>query len=256
MNIGFFDSGVGGATIFKEAIKEINEEFYYFADNKNAPYGVKEITEVKRFSLNAVELLIKKGCKIIVVACNTATSVAINEMREKYPDIIFIGTEPAIKLAKDAISKKRVLVVATSITIKGEKLSMLVDKLSMNECIDTLALDKLVEFAEKGNVDGEEVCLYLKSKLNHLDLNNYSHIVLGCTHFPLFKSNFKEVIPRDIVLLDSCKGVISNLKNNLNDNISNTNNSKINLILSKQDAHFVENFKGIIENKNVNIEVI
>ena len=122
MNIGFFDSGVGGATIFKEAVKDIKANFYYLGDNKNAPYGIKSIEDVKKISLDAVEVLIKKGCKIIVVACNTATSVAIKEMRDIYKDVIFIGTEPAIKLARDASNKKKVLVAATSVTIKGEKL--------------------------------------------------------------------------------------------------------------------------------------
>lgn len=129
MKIGFFDSGVGGATIFKEAVNNIDAEYYYFADNLNMPYGVKKKEEVVKFSFDVVDKLVKKGCKIIVIACNTATSVAIKKLREKYEDIVFIGTEPAVKPAIENSNGKRVLVTATTITINGEKLQTLIEKL-------------------------------------------------------------------------------------------------------------------------------
>lgn len=258
MNIGFFDSGVGGATIFKEAVKDIKANFYYLGDNKNAPYGIKSIEDVKKISLDAAEILIKKGCKIVVVACNTATSVAIKEMRDIYKDVIFIGTEPAIKLARDASNKKKVLVAATSVTIKGEKLLNLMDRLDMSNYIDTLALDKLVEFAEDGNYRSIKVERYLKEKLSKYNIEEYSHIVLGCTHFPLFKETFKSLIPNTVTLLDSSKGVVKNLKNNINliDENEYIEESTIKLLISKQDENFVKNFKRIIENNNINVEVI
>lgn len=258
MNIGFFDSGVGGATILKEALKDINGSFYYFADNNNAPYGTKDEIQVKKYSFNAIDLLVKKGCNIIVVACNTATSVAIRELREKYPHITIIGTEPAIKVAQNFSKGKKILVVATSITVKGEKLLNLVDKLLMKNYVDVLALDKLVEFAENGNVKEEEINRYLKNKLKDYDLNNYSHIVLGCTHFPLFRKNFKSIVPSNVQILDSCNGVVNNLKKKLlllNPKY-NEEDQEINLLLSKKESNFVTNFKNIIQKENINIEII
>ena len=258
MNIGFFDSGVGGATILKKALKEINGDFFYLADNKNAPYGVKEKNKVKEYSFKAVETLLKRNCKIIVIACNTATSVAIKEIRQKYNNIIFIGTEPAVKLAKKSFNGKRILVTATTITINGRKLLNLVDQLSIKEYVDMLALDKLVEYAENGNVDKETINRYLYSKLKDYDLSKYSHIVLGCTHFPLFKDNFNTIMPSTIKLLDSSEGVVRNLKKQLESFNYNTNeyDPKINLLLSKKEINFINNFKNIIENKNVNVEII
>ena len=98
--IGIFDSGVGGLSVMREALKLMpNENYVYFGDSKNAPYGVRELDDVKRLTFNAVEFLLSKGAKAIVIACNTATSAAISDLREKYKDIPIIGIEPAIKPA-------------------------------------------------------------------------------------------------------------------------------------------------------------
>ena len=108
MKIGFFDTGLGGATIFKEAYKKINGDFIYLADTKNSPYGVKDFDTVRNLTEQNMITLINSGCKIIVLACNTATSAAISFLRAKYPDIIFIGAEPAIKPAIENCDNKKI----------------------------------------------------------------------------------------------------------------------------------------------------
>ena len=148
MKIGFYDSGIGGLTIFKEAIKRINAEYMYLGDNLNAPYGIKEKEEVKKYIFDNVDYLINNGCKIIVIACNTATSLAVKQLRQMYPDICIIGTEPAVKIAVDSKIKERILVCATSITVKEGKLKELIDKLNARNIVDLVALDSLVKFAE------------------------------------------------------------------------------------------------------------
>ena len=220
MKIGFFDSGLGGLTVLKEAIENENlkGEIYYLGDNKNTPYGLKDETFVKKIVEENISTLIKYGCNPIVIACNTATSLSIKELREKYKDIIFIGTEPAVKVASDAYMHKKILVLATSITIKQEKLLNLIDKLNIKECVQLCAADKLVQFAEDINCNNlqNEVNDYIKKLLSEYDLNEFSHIVLGCTHFPLFYENFKLVIKElypncNINIIDGAKGISVNL---------------------------------------------
>ena len=122
MKIGIFDSGLGGITVFKEILNQnIKADFFYLADNKNIPYGIKDKNEVKELIEKNIKYLIDIGCQIIVIACNTATALSINLLRKKYPNIIFIGTEPAVKVAADDKNKTKILVTATSITLKEEK---------------------------------------------------------------------------------------------------------------------------------------
>ncbi len=254
MKIGFFDSGIGGATIFKEAIKRFPANYYYFADTLNMPYGTKEKEEVKKFAFKASEKLIQKGCKIIVVACNTATSAAISDLRREYKDIIFIGTEPGIKPAIDSCKDKKVIVTGTTITVNGEKLKKLIDRLNAKEKVELLALDKLVKFAENINTDNNEVVSYIKEEFKKYDLKDYSSVVLGCTHFPIYKEVFEEVLPKNIKVIDSCEGVVNNLITKAkNLDFESKESLKVNLILSKYDSEFISNFKKLIKIDNVNV---
>ena len=129
MPIGFFDSGVGGISVLKEAVKLMpNEHYIYFGDSKNAPYGIKEVEEVKALTYKAVEFLIEKGAKAIVIACNTATSAAVRALRITYPNIPIIGIEPAVKPAVKLGRKGPVIIMATPMTLKEKKLKVLMDK--------------------------------------------------------------------------------------------------------------------------------
>lgn len=264
MKVGFYDSGIGGLTIFREAVKNINAEYIYLGDNKNAPYGIKDKEIVRKYIFENVEFLKNKGCKIIVIACNTATSIAIKELRKTYKDICFIGTEPAVKKAVDAKSIKKILICATSITVKEEKLSNLISNLHANEKVDLISLDKLVEFAENDNINitdnklNFEVMNYLKESLGKYDLNEYSYVVLGCTHFPLFKKEFKEVFGNSVNVIDGSIGVVNNLKRQM-DNLSNNSNDekicKYTLVTTKESKSFVNKFSKITKLKNFDVEI-
>lgn len=214
MQVGFFDSGVGGITVLYEALKIMpDEDYIYYADTLNVPYGPKPKETVRQYIFSAAEFMAEQGIKALVVACNTATSIAIEDLRSKYSFPI-IGMEPAVKPAveKNGSRSKRVLVLATQLTIKEEKLKNLIDRVDSEGIVDLLALPGLVEYAERLEFGKQTVMPYLKEQLSIFDMNNYGTVVLGCTHFPLYKDMFRELLPQSIDIIDGSIGTVKNLK--------------------------------------------
>lgn len=214
MKIGFFDSGIGGITVLYDTLKMLpNEDYLYYADTLNVPYGPKPKDEVKKYIFNAVDFIIQQGVKVIVIACNTATSVAIEELRAKY-SIPIIGMEPAVKPAieKNKDINKRVLVTATALTAKEEKLQNLIAKLDNEHAVDLLPLPGLVQFSERLEFNEEIVLPYLKEQLFKYDLSNYETIVLGCTHFSYYKDMFRKLLSSHVNIIDGNIGTAKNLK--------------------------------------------
>lgn len=211
--IGIFDSGIGGTTVLKKIIEKLpNEKYMYYADIDNVPYGTKPKEEVKKYINQAVEFLVSKKVKAIVIACNTATSIAIEDLRKRY-SIPIIGIEPAVKPAIENRGEKRVLIMATPTTIREKKLNKLVQNLNANKYVDLIAMPRLVEFAEKGDFESREVEKYIQTELKQYNLNEYSELVLGCTHFPLFKKTLSKIFPKETQFIDGSTGVANRLKN-------------------------------------------
>jgi glutamate racemase len=211
MCIGFFDSGIGGLSVLKEALKLMPDENYiYYGDTDNAPYGIKTKEEVKKLTFSAVEFLAKHNIKALVVACNTATSVAVRDLRQEY-DFPVIGMEPAIKPAveKNNGGHKRVLTLATQLTLKEEKFQGLISRFDPGHIVDMLPAPKLVEFAEKFVFSGSEVEAYLKEILP-ADTDKYGTLVLGCTHFPLFRDVLAKIVP-GLDIIDGNEGTVRHL---------------------------------------------
>lgn len=212
MNIGIFDSGIGGMTLLHQAILTLpKENFIFYADTDHVPYGTKTKEQVIGFVDEVMQFMIAHDCKAVVIACNTATSVAAEIMREKY-EIPIIGIEPAVKPAVEQSEGKRVMVVATPLTIQEEKLKNLVEKVDDAHLVDLLALPRLVSFAERGEFDTEEVYDYLKEMLAPFCLEDYGELVLGCTHFNYFKDSFRKLLPADVQMIDGSVGTINQLK--------------------------------------------
>lgn len=214
MTIGFFDSGIGWLSVLWEALKFIpNEDYIYYADSANAPYGNKSKEEVKKLIFEWVDFLVKQNIKTLVIACNTATIVAVEDLRQKYSFPI-IGMEPAIKLAVEKTRKhnKKVLVLATWLTLKEERFQNLISKHNKWDIVDILATQELVKYAENQIFDNEIILPYLRNKLSDYNLDEYETIVLGCTHFPLFNEHFKKILPHHITLVDWSNGTINRLK--------------------------------------------
>lgn len=218
--IGFFDSGIGGLTVLHESLKILpNERYIYFSDGDNAPYGTRPKEEVRALVLNAAKFIADQQVKALVVACNTATSVAIEDLR-RVCDFPVIGMEPAVKPAVASGNRKRVLVFATALTLKEEKFKNLVARVDKQQIVDYLPLQELVMFAENFDFDPAKINAYLKGKLSGFDLSKYSAVVLGCTHFLFFKKHIKQVLPPEIAIIDGNLGTVQHLKNKLGENLN------------------------------------
>ncbi|HHW30220.1 MAG TPA: glutamate racemase [Clostridiaceae bacterium] len=215
MKIGFFDSGIGGITVLREALKLLPyEDYFYYADTLHVPYGMKPKEEVKKHILEAVEYMVGQGLKLLVVACNTATSIAIEDLRKIYRFPV-IGMEPAVKQAvdKNGCKGKRILVLATSLTLKEEKFQNLVSKVDQEHIVDYLPLPELVSFAEELEFRPHVIKPYLKEKLSAFEFDNYSTVVLGCTHYPLYYNYFREILPIHVDIIDGSAGTVRHMRN-------------------------------------------
>ena len=214
--IGFFDSGLGGLSVLREAVRLMPQEDYiYFGDSRNAPYGTKTLEQIRRLSLTHAEMLYRSGIKALVVACNTATSAAISILREVYTDIPVIGIEPALKPAVSIGEHPRVIVMATPLTVKGQKLHELLGRYAKSADVTALGCPGLMEFVEDGNLDGPEVRAYLRTLLlPHME-KPVDAIVLGCTHYPFLKKTIQESAGPGIRILDGGEGTARQLERRL-----------------------------------------
>lgn len=249
--IGFFDSGIGGMTLLTQAMVDLpKENLIFYADTDNVPYGTKTKEEIIGFVENIMEFMKAHDCKAVVMACNTATAAAAKVVRAEF-DFPIIGIEPAVKPAVENSKGKRVLVIATPLTIKEDKLKNLVAKVDDMHLVDMLAFPKLVEFAEQRKFTGKEVEDYIREKLEGYDLNNYSEFVLGCTHFNYFKDSFCKVLPAGINLIDGSKGTINQLKRILEKNdLLKDEEGKVEYYFSGREAKSakeLEDFKALKE---------
>ncbi len=189
--IGIFDSGIGGVTVLREIIKILpNENYIYYSDSKNNPYGDKTDEEIQQLCDNIVQHFIKEKCKVIIIACNTASSKAVKLLREKYPQIPFVAIEPAYKMVHDYAYDKPTLVMATKGTIDSEKFNLLLKKYD-NHKTYLLSCIGLADRIEQGNK--EEIKKYLKEHIS-IYQGKVQNVVLGCTHYPLIQKEIQEIL--------------------------------------------------------------
>lgn len=210
--IGIFDSGIGGTSIWKEVAKLLpNENTIYLADSKNAPYGEKSSEEIISLSIKNTELLISKGCKLIIVACNTATTNAIDILRRKY-NIPFVGIEPAIKPAALYSKSGAIGILATKGTLSSKLFEKTAKEYTQNITTIEQEGEGLVSLIEEGNLNSnkmnELLTTYLKPMLNF----NIDHLVLGCTHYPYLIPQIKEIVGDNVKIIDSGEAVAKQTK--------------------------------------------
>ena len=217
--IGVFDSGIGGVTVLKELLKVLpNEDYIYYSDTINNPYGDKSDEEIINISDNIVNNLIDRGCKIIVIACNTASAISKDYLRNKY-NIPIIAIEPAYKTVPN---NEKTLVMATNATINSDKFHTLFNTYDNHNTI-LLSCSGLADLIEEGNKD--KIISYLKDKLG--SYNDIKNVVLGCTHYPLIKNEIREVLG-DVTFFDGSVGVAKHTKDVLNEkNLLSNNTGKI-----------------------------
>lgn len=210
--IGIFDSGLGGISVLREIYQIMpNEDYIFFGDSKNAPYGTKSVEQVCALSEKIVQDFIKRDVKAIVIACNTATSAAASYLRQKYPELPIIGLEPAVKPAVLHRPDSRVLVMATPLTLKEEKFNKLMQRFTDQAEIIKLPAPKLVEFVEKGELSSAELYAYLEEILAPYK-QNVDAVVLGCTHFPFVKKAIQDVVGSKAYIIDGGAGAARELR--------------------------------------------
>lgn len=214
--IGVFDSGIGGTSIWK-AIHELlpNEKTIYLADSKNAPYGQKSKDEIVALSKKNVNFLIENNCKLIVVACNTATTNAIRELRSDY-DIPFIGIEPAIKPAAHNSKTQVIGILATKGTLNSELFNKTAEMFQDTKIVEQVGYG-LVQLIEDGNLNSPEMTQLLESYLQPMIEANIDYLVLGCSHYPYLIPQIKKILPEHIQIIDSGEAVARQTKNILRD---------------------------------------
>lgn len=223
--IGLFDSGIGGTSIWS-AIHDLlpNEDSIYLADSKNAPYGQKSKEEIIYLSCKNTEFLLEQNCKIVVVACNTATTNAIKELRAKY-DVPFIGIEPAIKPAALNSQQHIIGILATKGTLNSELFHQTVQQFQNTKIIEQIG-HGLVPLIENGDINTPEMNQLLHDYLNPMIEANIDYLVLGCSHYPYLIPQIKKILPNHIKIIDSGEAVARQTKKILVENVGLSQDTK------------------------------
>ena len=216
-HIAVFDSGVGGISVLRQLVKQMpGERFLYFGDSANAPYGTKTTEQVRQLSLAVADKLCQRGIKALVVACNTATSAAIDTLRAQHPDLIVVGIEPAVKLAARQFPGGCIGVMATPVTLREEKFNHLVQLCSADCTVVRLPAPGLPELVEHGRGDSPEADALLTEILGPWK-GKLDALVLGCTHYPFAAPAIRRVLGENVALIDGGDGTARETKRRLSE---------------------------------------
>ncbi len=215
MRVGVFDSGLGGLTVVK-AIQALikGAELFYIADTAHAPYGEKTPAEILQYSIDITDYFIERHqIDALVIACNTATSAAVKTLREQYPELIIVGTEPAIKPAIEQTRTGNIGVLATPATLKGDKYQQLANDLASQKDVTLFeqACPGLVEQIEAGEIDHPQTYQMLEAWLHPMRENSVDTIVLGCTHYPLAADVIRKIMQKKVTLLHTGEAIAKRL---------------------------------------------
>lgn len=212
MKIGVFDSGIGGLWVLAHLQRELPQyEYVFLADQAHVPYGNRTENEIVDLCFKNTDFLLAQGCRMIVVACNTATSAAINKLREEY-NIPFVGMEPAIKPAIENSKTGHIGVLATKLTIEGEKIKESINKHANGVEVHTCVGSGLVELVENGKADTDEAEELLKEYLEPLMNENIDELVLGCTHYPFLIKRIQKILGDKVNIIDPAPAVVNRVK--------------------------------------------
>ena len=253
--IGIFDSGIGGLTIYKEIHRLLpNENIIYLADSKNAPYGGKSKEKIIEYSVKNTEFLLQNGCKLIVVACNTASTNAVKYLRDHY-DIPFIRVQPAIKPAALSSKTKTVGILATNGTLKSELLFETSQRFAQGVTVIEQVGEGLVSLIESGKTDSPEMRDALNKYIQPMLAKDIDQLVLGCTHYPFLIPQIKEIVGDDVNILDSGEAIARQTKVILEQEhlINNSNAEVSRKFYNNSNPEVLQN---ILDTFNENLEAI
>jgi glutamate racemase len=206
--IGLFDSGVGGVSVLRAIREQMPEEsVIYFGDQGHIPYGPRPMEQIRNFSEAITKFLLEKNAKIIVVACNTASAAALKYLREKFPDVQFVGMEPAVKPAAEHTQTGKVGVLATPATFQGALYASVVERFANGVKLFQDTCPGLVQQIEQGNLSGEETRRILKDALGPMLEKNIDTVVLGCTHYPFVIPLIQKIVGNNVRVIDPAPAV-------------------------------------------------
>ena len=206
--IGVFDSGVGGLSILREIQKQHpNEPLCYFADQAHVPYGPRSLEQVRQFSLGITRFLLDQPCKLLVVACNTASAAALHHLRRSFPSTPFVGMEPAVKPAAELSQSRRVAVLATPATFQGELFASVIERFAQGVEVIQIILPGLVERIEAGDLGGVETRAILEAGLRPITGQGVDTLVLACTHYAFVIPLLEELVGPSVRVIDPAPAI-------------------------------------------------
>ena len=206
--IGAFDSGVGGLSILREVRKQLPaEDLIYLADTAHCPYGIKSADEIRLRTLEVTDFLVQLGAKAVLVACNSACEAGLERIRTKHPELPVIGVEPAVKPAHQLTRNGKIGILATSLTLKGERFSNLVEKYATGIQVFTQPAPGLVELVEAGELESFRAETVLHQYLDPLMAQEIDTLVLGCTHYPFLQPLIQKICGPGVRILDTALAV-------------------------------------------------
>ena len=206
--IGIFDSGIGGLSVLRAIRSQMpTESILYFGDQGHIPYGPRPMEQIRDFSEAITNFLLERNAKIIVVACNTASAAALKYLREKFPDVQFVGMEPAVKPAAETTQTGRVGVLATPATFQGALYASVVERFANGVELFQNTCNGLVQQIERGNLQGSETRTILENALHPMLEKNIDTVVLGCTHYPFVIPLIQEIVGDDVRVIDPAPSV-------------------------------------------------
>jgi glutamate racemase len=208
VKIGVFDSGLGGLSVMRELISQLPAQpVLYLGDQIHVPYGVRSLEEVKQFSVEVTRFLLARGARLIVVACNTASAAALSSLREIFPDVPFVGMEPAVKPAAEQTHTGVVGVLATYATFQGALYASVVERFAKGVTVLQSPCPGLVAEIEKGNLSGDDTRAILKKELDPMLAQGIDTVVMGCTHYPFVIPLIKEIVGPNVRVIDPAPAV-------------------------------------------------
>ena len=206
--IGVFDSGIGGLSVYREIHRLLpGENKIYLADQLHVPYGKRPMQEVHAFARAITRYLLGRGADLIVIACNTASAAALYALREEFPDVPFVGMEPAVKPAAEQTNTGVVGVLATTATFQGELFNSVVERFAQDVKVLTDVCPGLVEQIEAGNLAGQETERILRKALEPMLEHNIDRVVMGCTHYPFVIPLIKKIVGKDVLVIDPARAI-------------------------------------------------
>lgn len=240
-----FDSGVGGLSVLREIVRQLpQEDVLYVADQAHVPYGQRPLEEVREFAFGISEYLLSKQAKMIVVACNTASAAALKELRQAYPNIPFVGMEPAVKPAAETTQSGAVGVLATPATFQGELYASVIERFAQGVTVYQHTCPGLVQQIEQGNFDGPATQAILEDALLPMLAAKIDTVVLGCTHYPFVIPLIQEIVGADVRVIDPAPAVARQVSRLLEQRnlLRQSNSDRQLLFATSSDPEFLERF--------------